>query len=375
MVVSILPADMHHVVARACVDQGTHMVTASYLNEKIKQLHQAALEKGVTILNEVGLDPGIDHLLALEAIQEIKALGGKITSFESFCGGLPAPEFSDNPLRYKFSWSPRGALLNTISSAKYLENGEIVTVAEGGELMSTTKPLRFLPGFNLEGFPNRDSTIYAKYYEIEDATTVLRGTLRYSGFTKAVRVLQLLGLLDQEPHPCLHRQGPEISWRFLICNLLGLNDDNIFYDNLKSKIVERTGCDFTVEILEELGLLDNSGVVKCGTPLDTLTYYLSNKLALGIFNSQIEIYIKFNDRILLTGKDERDLIILRHTLGVTWPDNKKEIKGINLVVYGDATYSAMAKTVGYPAAIAAKMILDGITFKINLNTSFMFFFV
>lgn len=107
------------------------MVTASYMNDKIKELHQEALEKGVTILNEVGLDPGIDHLLALECIQEIRALGGKVTSFESFCGGIPAPEFSDNPLRYKFSWSPRGALLNTLSSARYLSKGQIVDVSEG----------------------------------------------------------------------------------------------------------------------------------------------------------------------------------------------------------------------------------------------------
>lgn len=257
------------------------MVTASYLNDKIKQLHEEAVNKGVTILNEVGLDPGIDHLLALEAIQEVKTLGGKVTKFESFCGGLPAPEFSDNPLRYKFSWSPRGALLNTLSPAKYLENGETIAISEGGALMSATKTLNFLPGFNLEGFPNRDSTAYAKYYGIEDASTVLRGTLRYNGFAKAARVLQLLGLLGQEPHPCLHRQGPDITWRFLICNMLGLNDDNIFYDNLKSKIVERTQSEFAVEVLEELGLLDSSGVVKCGTPLDTLTHYLSNKLALG----------------------------------------------------------------------------------------------
>lgn len=261
------------------------MVTASYLNDKIGRLHEEATSKGVTILNEVGLDPGIDHLLALECIQEVRALGGRITSFESFCGGLPAPEFSDNPLRYKFSWSPRGALINTISAAKYRKKGEIIEIEEGGGLMAATKPLGFLPGFNLEGFPNRDSTIYAKYYGIEDADTVLRGTLRYSGFAKAARALQLLGLLGQEAHPCLHRQGPEITWRFLICNLLGLNDDNIFYDNLKSKIVEKTGCGFAVDVLEELGLLENSGVVKCGTPLDTLTHYLSKKLAFGKFHS------------------------------------------------------------------------------------------
>lgn len=121
---------------------------------------------------------GIDHLLALECIQEAKAMGGRITSFESFCGGLPAPEFSDNPLRYKFSWSPRGALANTVSSARYLRKGQIVEIKQGGDLMQATKSLDFLPGFNLEGFPNRDSTVYAKYYGIEDATTVLRGTIR-----------------------------------------------------------------------------------------------------------------------------------------------------------------------------------------------------
>lgn len=205
--------------------------------------------------------------------------------------------------------------------------------------MAATKPLNFLPGFNLEGFPNRDSTTYAKYYGISEATTVLRGTIRYRGFSRAARVLQLMGLLDPEPHPYLHSQGPDITWRLFVCSLLGLNDDNIFYDNLKSKISEKTGCEYAVKVLEELGLLEDILVAKCGTPLDTLTHYLSNTLTFG--------------------KDERDIIILRHEIGIAWPDDKKEIRGINLVVYGDSTHSAMAKTVGYPAAIAAKMILDG----------------
>lgn len=160
----------------------------------------------------MGLDPGIDHLLAMECIHDVQNSGGKIQSFVSYCGGLPAPEFSDNPLRYKFSWSPRGALLNTISSAKYLSKGQVVDINSGGELMSVTKELDFLPGFNLEGFPNRDSTAYAELYGIIDASTVLRGTLRYRGFTESVRVLQFLGLIDPNPHPSLHPQGPEITW-------------------------------------------------------------------------------------------------------------------------------------------------------------------
>ncbi|ERL91618.1 hypothetical protein D910_08948 [Dendroctonus ponderosae] len=340
VVVSILPAHLHPRIAKICIAQKTHMVTASYLSQEIKDLHQKAFNTGVTILSEVGLDPGIDHLLALECIKEAQDLGGRITSFESFCGGLPAPEFSDNPLRYTFSWSPRGALLNTLASAKYLRKGQIVEISEGGELMRATKTLDFLPGFNLEGFPNRDSTIYAKAYGIEDANTILRGTIRYNGFSQSARILQFIGLLDPAQHPSLHSQGPDITWRQLVCTLLGLEDSNIFYDNLTSKISERTGSDYAVDVLEELGLLDDRNVVKCGSPLDTITHYLSLKLALE--------------------KNERDLVILRHDIGINWPDNRKEMKGVNFVVYGDINgHSAMAKTVGYPTAIATKMILDG----------------
>ncbi|CAH0555454.1 unnamed protein product [Brassicogethes aeneus] len=340
VVVSILPANLHPIVAKACIKEGKHMVTASYMSNEVKSLSKEALDAGITILNEVGLDPGIDHLLALECIQEARALGGRITSFESFCGGLPAPEFSDNPLRYKFTWSPRGVLSNTVSSARYLRKGQIVNIKEGGDLMAATKRLDFLPGFNLEGFPNRDSTVYAKHYGIEDASTLLRGTIRYDGFAQAARNLQYLGLLDSQPHPSLHQQGPEITWRQFVCNLLSVEDVNILDDNLKVKIIERTGNEAAVDVLEELGLLDENNVIKCGTPLDTLTQYLATKLELE--------------------KSERDIIILRHEIGINWPDNRKETRGVNLVVYGDVNgYSAMAKTVGYPTAIATKMVLDG----------------
>lgn len=287
MAVSILPANMHHLVAKACIAEKTNMVTASYVSNSLQELHNLALEAGVTILNEIGLDPGIDHLLALECIQDVHAQGGRITSFVSFCGGLPAPEFSNNPLRYKFSWSPQKALLNTISAAKYLSKGQIVEISEGGELMAATKDLDFLPGFNLEGFPNRDSTIYGNYYGLHEAVTILRGTIRYKGFTEAARALQYLGLIDPSPNPILHKQGPDITWTELICNLVGVEDSDMLTDNLKQQIAERTGSEYAVEVLEELEMLGNTGVIKCGSPLDTLTHYLSTKLALGksLFNN------------------------------------------------------------------------------------------
>ncbi|XP_015600808.2 alpha-aminoadipic semialdehyde synthase, mitochondrial [Cephus cinctus] len=340
VVVSLLPYSLHHLVAKTCIQTKTHLVTASYMNDDVKALHEEAEAAGVTILNEVGLDPGIDHLLALECFDDIRQAGGKIESFISWCGGLPAPECSYNPLRYKFSWSPRGALLNTLAPAKYLNEGQIVEISGGGDLMSTVQNLDFLPGFALEGFPNRDSTVYKELYGIQNASTVLRGTLRFRGFTDTIQGMQFLGLIDPNPHPILHPNGPDITWRSLICNMLGLENDNIFYENLKWKLAERVNSEVRVQAIEDLGLLNDDPVVKMNTPLDTLTYYLSKKLCFE--------------------KNERDLIILRHDIGILWPDNRREDRGINLVVYGDPKgHSAMARAVGYPAAIAVKMVLDG----------------
>lgn len=289
VVVSLLPYSLHGMVARYCVAEGTHLVTASYVNDEIKELHEEARRKNVTIMNEVGLDPGIDHLLALECIHEAQDKGGVIESFVSFCGGLPAPEHSDNALRYKFSWSPRGVLLNTLSAAKYLSKGQIVEISGGGDLMSNPKSLDFLPGFALEGFPNRDSTKYSDLYGLgRDVHTLLRGTIRYKGFSESIQPMQLLGLIDPEPHPMLHPSGPEVTWRQLVINMLGMSDSSIFYENLKQRLAERIG---NAEGLESLGLLENTPVVKMNTPLDTLSHYLANKLAFGMFTL---IGIRFN---------------------------------------------------------------------------------
>ncbi|XP_075154034.1 lysine ketoglutarate reductase/saccharopine dehydrogenase [Haematobia irritans] len=338
VVVSLLPYSLHGMVARCCVKEKTHMVTASYVNDEITALHEEARRNGVTIMNEVGLDPGIDHLLALECIHEAQEKGGVIESFVSYCGGLPAPEHSDNALRYKFSWSPRGVLLNTLSAAKYLSKGQIVEISGGGELMSNPKNLNFLPGFALEGFPNRDSTKYSDLYGLgRDIHTLLRGTIRYKGFSESIQPMQLLGLIDPEPHAMLHPNGPDVTWRQLVIHMLGLVDSSIFYENLKQKLVERIG---DSDCLESLGLLEDTPVVKLNTPLDTLSHYLANRLAFE--------------------KHERDLVVLRHEVGIRWQDGRREERGINFVVYGQPNgHSAMAMTVGKPAAIATKMVLDG----------------
>lgn len=220
VVISLLPYSLHGLVAEHCIQAKTHLVTASYVTEAVRGLHEKAQQAGVTLLNEVGLDPGIDHLLALECIRDVQERGGVVESFISFCGGLPAPEHSDNALRYKFSWSPRGALVNTLSAAKYLSRGQEVEINGGGDLMSAPRKLDFLPGFALEGFPNRDSTQYRELYGLgSQLHTLLRGTIRYSGFADCVKSMQLLGLIDPEPHPMLHPHGPDVTWVILFCLL------------------------------------------------------------------------------------------------------------------------------------------------------------
>nr|CAD7453969.1 unnamed protein product [Timema tahoe] len=342
VVVSLLPSPLHHLVAECCIEQGVHMVTASYCTKEMMELHQRAVEAGVTIVNEVGLDPGIDHLLAMECIDEVHQAGGKVESFVSYCGGLPAPEYSDNALRYKFSWNPKGVLLNTLSTAKYINNGQEIIIPGGGQLMKEAHKLKFLPGFNLEGFPNRDSTHYASLYKIaNEAHTVLRGTLRFQGFCDTVQGMQSLGLFDTNPHPALHPKGPEITWRQLVCNLLGQSDSTIFYENLKRQLLERVGGSgtFRVEALESLGLLEDIHVIKLNTPLDTLSHFLSKRLAME--------------------PHDRDLVILTHEIGILWPDGRRELRGIHLVSYGEPGCTAMSRAVGIPTAIAAKMVLDG----------------
>lgn len=178
LVISLLPYSLHASIAERCIEHGKNMVTASYISPEMKALHGRAVEAGITILNEVGLDPGIDHLLAMECFDQIKSNGGKITSFRSFCGGLPAPENADNPLAYKFSWNPRGVIANTLGGAKWLENGEEKEILPGGELMDSPVAIDFLKGLNLEGYPNRDSLVYRDVYKISQASTIVRGTLR-----------------------------------------------------------------------------------------------------------------------------------------------------------------------------------------------------
>lgn len=340
LVISMLPYTFHPLIAKHCIKRKVNLVTASYLSPAMKELHSSAVEAGITVVNEMGLDPGIDHMLAMECIDQAKAEGCMVESYSSFCGGLPAPESSDNPLRYKFSWSPYGVLLNTISPATFLKDNQVVSIPAGGYLMDSTMPMDFLPGFNLEGFPNRNSTTYAEPYGIQAAHTLIRGTLRFKGFSKAMSGFVKLGLINSEPSPILQPTSSPVSWKELLCNQIGLSS-SVSHDAFEEAIYDHIEKDdFRMETLRWFGMLSDESVPQADSVLAALTKHLEAKLS-------------FN-------KGERDMIILRNDVGLRHPTGELETKHISLVVYGDPSgFSAMAKTVGYPAAIAARMVLDG----------------
>lgn len=329
---------------KAAIAQKKHVVTTSYVSEAMLALDQQAKDAGITVFNEIGLDPGIDHLYAVKTISEVHKAGGKITSFLSYCGGLPAPENSDNPLGYKFSWSPRGVLLAAGNTASFYRDGQKVTT-QGADLMSTAKPYFIYPGYAFDAYPNRDSTPYLQRYDIPEAQTVIRGTLRYSGNPAIVQVLNELGFLSQQQDDLL-KSGSTI-WRDATAKVLGASSssekDLLAAIDSKAKFANADEKERVIAGLRWFGVLGDDKIDPRGSPLDCLCATMEKKM----------VY----------EKGERDFVMLQHKFGIEWADGKKETRTSTLCEYGAPEgsdgYSAMAKLVGVPCAVAVLMILDG----------------
>lgn len=195
IVISLIPYTHHAAVIKAGIKGKTHVVTTSYVSPAMRELDVEARAAGIVVMNEIGLDPGIDHLYAVKTISEVHAKGGKVKQFLSYCGGLPSPASSDNPLGYKFSWSSRGVLLALLNNASYYYDGKKKDVS-GSELMGEAKPYYITPAYAFIAYPNRDSTPFREYYNIPEAETIIRGTLRYQGFPEFIAALVKLGWLD-----------------------------------------------------------------------------------------------------------------------------------------------------------------------------------
>lgn len=340
LVISLIPYTFHAKVIQSAIRTKKHVVTTSYVSPAMEELAAEAKAAGITVMNEIGLDPGLDHLYAVKTIEEVHQAGGKIKSFLSYCGGLPAPEASDNPLGYKFSWSSRGVLLALGNNAKYWENGAILDVA-GKDLMGHAKPYYIYPGYAFVAYPNRDSCPFKQKYNIPEAENLVRGTLRYQGFPEFIRALVQTGFLTETPLDLLSKP---VSWKEATAAVIGAPSSS--EADLKATILKKATFDTPEEqtrILSGLawiGLFSDEKITPRGNPLDTLCATLEKKM-------QYE-------------GEERDMVMLQHKFEIEHADGKVETRTSTLVEYGNpAGYSAMAKLVGVPCAVAVKQVLDG----------------
>lgn len=347
LVISLIPYIYHVNVVKSAIKNKKNVVTTSYINPQLKELESQIHDAGITVMNEIGLDPGIDHLYAVKTIEEVHAKGGKIKLFLSYCGGLPAPESSDNPLGYKFSWSSRGVLLALRNAASYWQDGKVVDV-KSEDLMATAKPYFIYPGFAFVCYPNRDSTTYKQLYNIPEAETVIRGTLRYQGFPEFIKVFVDLGFLKDSPNDAFAKAIP---WKEAFAKLIGASSSS--EDALVAKISElatfKSEDDKTriLSGLKWLGLFSDKNITPKGNPLDTLCATL--------------------EELMQYEQGERDLVCLQHKFGIEWADGTTETRTSTLVDYGDVNgYSSMAKLVGVPCAVATQQILDGTLNKVGL---------
>ncbi|MDD4904257.1 MAG: saccharopine dehydrogenase C-terminal domain-containing protein [Candidatus Bipolaricaulis sp.] len=331
--ISLLPYVYHPVVARLCVKHGKQMVTTSYVKDAMRALDGEARKKGVVLLNEIGVDPGIDHMSAMQVIDRIRDEGGTLVSFASNTGGLPAPDANDNPLGYKFSWAPRGVVLAGKNPARYLKDGAVVDVP-GPELFAHHWPCSIAGFGTLEVYPNRDSLPYIESYGIPTVKSMFRGTLRYPGWCDSLKKIVELGLLDETVRPELAR----MTFAELTGTLCG------------------GGRKATQDALaRRLGLSAESKPV---TDLKWLGFLSDEPLPAGA-NTYLDVLAQRMLEKMQYAPGERDLLIMQHEFIVEYGDRTERITS-TLVDYGIPNGdTSMSRLVGLPAAIAARMILQG----------------
>jgi saccharopine dehydrogenase-like NADP-dependent oxidoreductase len=339
IIISLLPWVHHLKVANLCLKLNKHMATTSYVSEGMLKLDEEAKSKGLLFLNEIGVDPGIDHMSAMKIIDEVHDEGGKILHFYSYCGGLPAPEHNDNPYGYKFSWSPKGVVLASGNPAKYLENGKIVEI-EGKDLFLNKRLDEIEDLGTFEVYPNRDSMPYQDLYGLKDAQTVMRGTYRNIGWCDTLKKIVDLGLIDETPKDNL--KG--ITYKQMMAALVGASEG----EDIAAKTAAKVGLskdDEVIKRLEWLGLFSDDPVPDYDNYLDILSERLQEKL-----------YYK---------EGEVDMLILRHKFIVENKDKSRDMITSTMVDFGIPNGdSSMARTVSLPLAIGVKLMAEG---KINLT--------
>tara|TARA_Y100001978_G_scaffold174014_1_gene165309 strand:+ start:724 stop:1995 length:1272 start_codon:yes stop_codon:yes gene_type:complete len=318
LVISMLPASFHTLIAKDCIDYKKNLITASYVSEEMKSLNNMAKEARILILNEIGLDPGIDHLSAMSIIDSLKKENKKITSFKSFCGGLIAPESCNNPWGYKFTWNPKNVVLAGKDGARYLKNGEIKEISYH-EVFKTTENV-FIPNFgNFESYPNRDSLHYKEKYNLNEVQTLVRGTLRKKNFASA--------------------------WDFLV------NIGFTSYDESKKMITKD-------DYFDKIKIIKDNKILEMLNYLDLFDLKFENSKSNGQTLQNI-----LEKRWKLQNQD-KDMIVMQHKFEFEEANIKQRLYSSMAIIGSDSIRTAMAKTVGLPIFFAAKLILEG---KVSLR--------
>jgi saccharopine dehydrogenase-like NADP-dependent oxidoreductase len=394
IVISLLPPALHTMAAKTCVELNKNLLTASYVDEEIKKLKTEIEKKELLFLCEMGLDPGIDHMSAMKMIDEIHAAGGRIDSFKSHCGGLVAPESDDNPWRYKISWNARNVALAGKAGAHYKEKGKDVHVTYE-KLFNPENGVEIPELGWLSYYPNRDSLSYMPLYGLEDAQTFIRTTLRYPDFIYGWNNVIELKLTDETPryetdgrtlyevfkeHMHTHGFGDwlnqKLSERFketksMLENLMKLME--------AEKEAEKEGADIPENFMMadakghlqniEVDEVKNRGVAYMGAKMHEANLTLKQLFFLGLddqqtlvnkgFCSPADILQFAMEKKLLLDKEDRDMIVMMHEIHYATGKNQQAISSTLIVKGDDNIRTAMAKTVGLPLGIAAKLILAG----------------
>jgi saccharopine dehydrogenase-like NADP-dependent oxidoreductase len=337
LVISMLPAHLHIEVAKDCIVYKKHLVTASYISEAMQALDQEAKANNLIFMNEIGLDPGIDHMSAMKIIDDIRDKGGKMLLFESFCGGLVAPESDTNLWNYKFTWAPRNVVLaGQGGAAKFIQEGKYKYIPYH-KLFRRTEFLHVEGYGKFEAYANRDSLKYRSVYGLEDALTLYRGTIRRVGFSKAWNMFVQLGMTDDS---YVLDDSEQLSYREFTNLFLPYHPT----DSVEIKMRLQLGIeqdDSMWDKLIELDLFNPTKKVglKNATPAQILEKILSDQWALA--------------------PQDKDMIVMYHKFGFELNGIEQQIDAKMVCLGDDQTYTAMAKTVGLPVAMAALLILNG----------------
>ena len=340
LVVSFLPATMHVQVAKKCIEFKKNMVTASYISPEMRALDQQAKDAGIIILNEIGVDPGIDHMSAMKIFHKVEAEGGKIVSFKSYCGGLPAPEANTNPFGYKFSWAPKGVLKAAGNNAKYMMEGKIVEI-EGKDLFRNYWFVDVEGIGTLEAYPNRNSLGYIDLYGLKDVKTMYRGTFRNVSHCDTWLALSKLGFFKEDQ---IYENLSGTVREFILTKMLN-EDKNADLEKILAEKLNFGDNKVILKKFDWLGFFDETPIpIEKGGAIDVLTALMLEKMSYE--------------------EGERDLLVLHHQFVAEYPNRTQKITSTMIdfgIPNGD---TSMARTVSLPAAIGVRMILEG---KINLT--------